>query len=79
MTGFFNRLTLGFKLLLGPVCTLVLLGAVAIYAIQGLTRQTTNLHDVSNVRQVRLLQANEILSKLQNSQRMAYLVLAMAT
>lgn len=78
MTEFFNRLTLGFKLLLGPICTLVLLGAVAIYAIQGLTRQAGDLHKVADVRQVRLIQANEILSKLQNSQRMAYLVLAMA-
>jgi methyl-accepting chemotaxis protein len=78
MTEFFNRLTLGIKLLLGPICTLLLLGAVAIYAIQGLTRQAGDLHNVADVRQVRLIQANDILSKLQNSQRMAYLVLAMA-
>ena len=79
MRRLFSHHTLGAKLLLAPACTIVLLAAVALYALRGLSQQVGDLDRVAGVSQVRLLHAHDVLSKLQDAQRTAFQAAAMGT
>ena len=77
MKSMLDKMTLGAKLLLGPAFTLLLLSAVVVYAIQGLSHQSRELREVAAASQQRMVKANTVMTTLQRAQATGFNVLAM--
>lgn len=77
MKALLDRMTLGPKLLLAPIFSLLLMTAVVVYAISGLSHQARELREVALATQVRLVKVNTVMTDLQRAQAVAFAALAM--